>query len=245
MHVAYSQDEIEFVPLDRFTVNELPSEDELRDLNRHSMDWTGIVKNGDLFFFDRYDVEFYGDTLPFPIEELADHVKCRIGGGNYHILQNENDWYIGTNRGEWGGTLFKLSSNFKKCSEICHANVNQLFTFEDKVYMVEGLSHLGLSGGTIVELKDDQTLDTLLTLDETPRYLLFNTRDEGYLLTDSKLYAINTKMDTTCLFHNEEFPYLYPSNLILYEDTLYVAMRGGILTFCTRTKEVKWLTRKE
>lgn len=245
MNWGYSQGEPLFFPIDSFNVTDLPVPSELQALNGHSIDWRGIVRNGEVAFFDEYEVDFFGDTLPIPLDDIHERINCRIGGGRYHFLQAHNGWYIGTNRGEWGGELYKLSTDFETCERICRANVNQLYSFREKIYLLEGLSHKSISGGNVIELNENVTLDTLLRMDETPRHLVFISNEEGYLLTDSSIYSITTEMETTLLYQNHEFLYLYPNNLIIHEGILYVPMRGGILMIFTETKTIKWLTREE
>lgn len=243
--MGLSQEELQLFPLDSFAVAEVPKEDDFERLNHSRDNWRGIIRDGEVLFFEERDAAFFGDTLPISIDDFHEKRSCRIGGGDYHFLHAHNAWYIGTNRGEWGGMLHKFSDGFKECSRICLANVNQLYAFEEKTYLVEGLSHLSLSGGNIIELKEDQTFDTLLTVNDTPKHLIFSTKNEGFLLTTAGIYSINSNMDTVCIFREEHLGYLYPNNLVLHKGILYATMRGGILTYTIETKQFNWLARKE
>lgn len=245
--IAWTQVEIEWFPEDSLILNEYPSHEYFVQLSRGigpDEQWRGGYKDGKLCFYDEYLADFFGDEPPVSIDSLRDLLDCRVGGGDYHFLKAHNGWYLGTNRGEWGGNLFKLSSDLKKCTLVCRPFVNQLYQFNNRVFVVEGLSHLGSSGGFILEIHPDLTVDTLMRLDETPRFLTFNPSESGFLLTDSKIYAVNLAMDTVTMYSNDQWPYLYPSNIFLQDDKLYVTMAGGIAVYFIHSKELKWLTRE-
>jgi hypothetical protein len=245
---TFAQDEADYFHEDSLKLNEFPGESYFQKVSRGigpDESWKGINKNGEIYFYDDDQVAFFGDTLPISIHSLREFADCRIGGGDYHTLKAHDGWYLGTNRGEWGGSLFRMSNNFDQCALICRPIVNQLVEYYGRVYLIEGLAHLSSSSGHILELQNDLTIDTLLTLEaETPKYIVFNSQNEGSLLTDSRIYRINSNMDTISLYSNSLWPYLYPSNLFYKDDILYATMYGGIAMYSIKTKKLHWLTRE-
>jgi hypothetical protein len=235
--------------LEEFELGEMPNEKEYRGLQSGELpitSWRILERNDQLYFYDEedYEPEYLGDTLPITMDSLANISSCRTLRGELNVLKLTEGWLIGSNQGEWGGALTWFSEDLKQCKLIGRMNVNQIYRYGERVLVLEGLSHLSISGGTILEYKADRTIDTLADLDEAPYSLDFKNSEKGYLISDLKLYEISSGFKLREVYSNDQWPYMYPTDLKCSDGKVYISMRGGIAIYDEKKKSMKWLRKK-
>lgn len=241
--------EIEYKTLDDFEVVDLHSEKFSNMAYTRGTDWVVTQVDNQVVFCDEMDIEYFGDSLPFSLVAFNFKRDDRIiTSGTQHYLKVKNGgWLIGTNRGEWGGSMVWIAENLKSYKHLGSANVNQFFYWNDEIFVLVGLSHLGSSDGNILRINADRTIDTVLIFEDTPRAAHVESDSSFYLITDSKLLKIDKTYGQEVLFENEEWPYhyLYASSLALTDNILYAATRGRIGCFNLESREMRWMVLRE
>jgi hypothetical protein len=101
-------------------------------------------------------------------------------------MRTEDGWLVSFRRGEWGGALYWFSPDGKSNQYLGGQQVNQFLQMGDRILAVEGLSHMGLSNGSLIELSrsmDDGKwrYETAKLLPETP-YAFARLSDESLLI---------------------------------------------------------------
>lgn len=106
-----------------------------------------------------------------------------------------------------------------------------MYKFNSKLYAIQGLSHLGISEGSVIEIYNDSIwkYKEVLKLAEAPKLILRNG-DENLILTSGRYIYIQTADNLEQVlqapFH---WGMLYPSSMFLDNKDLFIAMRKGIL----------------
>lgn len=68
-------------------------------------------------------------------------------------IKTQDGKIIGIDVGEWGGILFFVpTESAKKSFVIKEGNIKFIFSYKDKIYFIEGLTHLVTSEGALFEL---------------------------------------------------------------------------------------------
>lgn len=68
-------------------------------------------------------------------------------------VKTDDGWLISFRRGEWGGALYWFSEDGLEHRLLGPFQVNQFLRVDDKILAVEGLSHLGISRGSLLEIE--------------------------------------------------------------------------------------------
>jgi len=100
-------------------------------------------------------------------------------------LRTDDGWLISFRRGEWGGALYWFSPDGGTNRYIGELQVNQFLRLHDHILAVEGLSHMGESNGSLIELSrstdsKEWNYKTVKRLPQTP--YVFVPLDDGGLL---------------------------------------------------------------
>ncbi|WP_299684122.1 hypothetical protein [uncultured Dokdonia sp.] len=158
-------------------------------------------------------------------------------------LKVKNGWLIGFNKGEWSGALFWFSENGKESYLVKEKNVHNILQLGDRIYITQGLSHLGGDFGTVSEIAFNKKWFVAKTekLSGCPfQSIIFN--DKLLILTTKNIILANSKLELTEKVDNGFWSGLYPNSVITEENTAYFGMRGGILKVNFENGINEWLT---
>jgi len=169
------------------------------------------------------------------IKKVSELNKCdlKITGGTL----------IGINRGEWGGQLtFKPEDKTKKVVDIKRGNIKFIFNFKDKVYFIEGLAHMGYSGGSIFELNttnNNFTFTKLVDFDDAPEAFAIY-KDELLIATHENFYIVQD-FKKELVFKETFWSSLYPNSIAVLDDkNVFIGMRSGIVKLDLTNKKLKF-----
>jgi hypothetical protein len=173
------------------------------------------------------------------IKKVREVNKCqlKIGGG---IL-------VGINRGEWGGQLtFKPDDPTKKSVDIKRGNIKFIFKFKDKVYFIEGLTHMGYSGGAIFELNTTNNSFAFTKLvdfrDAPEAFMIYN--DRFFIATHENFYTVQD-FKKELIFKDTFWSSLYPNSIAVLDDkNVFLGIRSGIVKLDLTTKTMKFYKYK-
>lgn len=159
-------------------------------------------------------------------------------------LKIPNGWLVGFDRGEWGGALYWFSENGKSKYLIADGNIHNIISLNKKIYITQGLAHLGSDSGSIseVELNNGKWIKTKTQILNGCPFQSTIYEDKILILTTNSVILCNSALKTLENFENKFIDNLYPNSVIVYEKIAYFGMRGGILKIDLENKNQYWLT---
>lgn len=240
---CYSQRE--FIPLSSWTSYSLPLHPD--SIHKYSFDllgeWTVCIKNNEILASKTRQKT--SDTLPFQINPNESE-RYKIGGSR-SVIEVNDGYLVGFYRGEWGGNLYWFSKDGKLKYEISNDEIVQFVKWNNKIYAIQGLSHLISTSGSIIEIKliDKKwiTIETL-KLPAAPYGFDIDSKNNLIVITSKSLLKVDANFKTTVLV-NEHFwyPGFYPTSLIVKDDIVYVGMRKGVYKYNLETHKQEWLMK--
>lgn len=160
----------------------------------------------------------------------------------------DDGWLIGFNRGEFGASLHWISADGRREYKISDHQVVDFITLPDGVYAIEGLAHLGMSGGSVIRIAREPGqlywMATPVTKLPFAPYAVSVRRDNSMLLTLSDaLVSIDAEHNIVSLLEKAPWTGLYPNSSVLSSDEqkLYIGMRQYVGEFDISSKRLRLL----
>jgi hypothetical protein len=164
------------------------------------------------------------------------------------FLKVDDGWLIGFNHGEFGAALYWFDRSGQSRYKISDHQVVEFFSSAEGILAIEGLSHLGLSRGSIIRITKSQQwqAEKLTLLPEAPcAGVLF--RDERLLLVLSgSLAEYFREGDRERLMFMEkdgDWGMLYPNSVVLTDDETkaYIGMRQFVAEYDFERRRLRFL----
>lgn len=218
------------------------NEDTLYKYNSDSNDWVIYLDSNEINV-DKGGKYSIDSKLPFDIlPSKTEQYKLR---GKRSVIQVEDGYLVGFYRGEWGGNLYWFSKDGKDKYEISGHEIVQFIKRDGKIYAIEGLAHLSMSQGSIIEMEKNNgkwTTKEYLKLPSAPDAVQLDNKKNFVIVTSSSLFSIDTKANMDTLVRVGMWDgYLYPSSMVIQNDIVYIGMRKGVYKFDLATKKDEWL----
>ncbi|WP_316792152.1 hypothetical protein [Pedobacter frigoris] len=228
------------LPVDEWKSSPVPvSPDSLLKYN-YSKTWFLSIKNDEVF---ATTTEGKTATAPFLILEPTPAFDQF-----YRYVAKVDDGYlIGFNGGEFGGSLYWYSKDGERFYKVSNHSVIQYIKRGNKLYAIEGLTHMSVSEGSIIELKKISgkwTAERYVELPLGPTAVALDKKGSFIVMTSSSLLRINKNKRVTTLIDKGFWAiYLYPGpeSIKVKNDTFYVGLRGGVFKYNPATKKQEWL----
>lgn len=142
--------------------------------------------------------------------------------------------YIGTDNGEWGGNLEVVIDGHRK--ELMQGNIVHLLPMEGKLYIIQGLAHLGMASGSISVVEDikNPSTPTLITkLPDAPMLVyLDNTRPEyqRVIIVGSKSVMELDPYMTPSILYWDAFWHinLEPTSIVRFDNNYFIGLPHGV-----------------
>ncbi|MBK6888440.1 MAG: hypothetical protein IPH02_00490 [Sphingobacteriales bacterium] len=194
-----------------------------------------------------------GSSEWYPLNHSRNEFAVKIVDGKLEInktdeineceLNISNGKLVGINRGEWGGTLtYTPTDTTKSKVEIKRGNIKFIFTFKGKIYFIEGLAHMGYSGGAIFELDTTEnkfTYSKLVDFDDAPE--AFTIYQDKFLIATHERFYVVKDFKKELIFQDTFWSSLYPNSIAVVDDkNVFIGMRGGIVKLDLTTKTLKF-----
>jgi len=194
-----------------------------------------------------------GSTEWYPLNHSRNEFAVEIVKGKLEIkkvdevnqceLNISDGKLVGINRGEWGGTLtFQPTDTTKSNVEIKRGNIKFIFSFKNKIYFIEGLAHMGYSGGAIFELNTTDnkfTYSKLVDFDDAPE--AFTIYEDKFLIATHERFYIVNDFKKELILEDTFWSSLYPNSIAVFDDkNVFIGMRSGIVKFDLTTKTLKF-----
>jgi len=153
-------------------------------------------------------------------------------------LETDNGTMMGTNRGEWGGELIFKNDTLEYT--ILNENICGIINYNNGIYVLTGLSHLGISEGRIVKLELINGKWGFTFSWE------FNSSPEIYTTYNNKLYIatfdgliIFDGNNIQQLLSNQFWSSLYPKSIYVNDEIIAIGMRGCLAIINKLNNEIK------
>lgn len=230
-----------------FETDSVPTKETQYKWHNSKIHWI-IEKKNDSIKIRQNDYKYFkGDSLPFSQKQIAKKITNRY---SIRAVKKVSDGYIvGLNGGEFGGGLWFISINGKKSYEISsYIRIKQIFEFNNKLYVIRGLAHLGSSYGSLFELKKDKKwkISKNFQLPNAPNFVIIENENILILTSDRLMSFDKNEKLVEILKAPFYWGMYYPSSAIVESNVIYLAMRKGILkiTDFKSDHNFEWLVKK-
>ena len=151
---------------------------------------------------------------------------------NWSLLDIPGGRLKGVDHGEFGGSLtFTPNENFQQLIEIKEGHIRFVFNFHNKVYFIEGNTHMGFIGGALYELTRTDGIfgyKKLLDFEDAPEALTIY-KDQLLIAGYQSFYTVKN-LKTEIILKKTFWTGLYPNSIAAFDDqNVFIGMRGGIV----------------
>jgi hypothetical protein len=232
-------------PVQKWKKYELPSEDAILQFNNSATSWLlSLDPSGQVIAQNKIAKFPSVDSLPFKI--YFDTSKAFSWRGFRTVKKVDNGYLVGFNKGEFGGSLHWFSESGDSTYQISRGNVDYIFEYKKKIYMVSGLFHMGKDRGGINEMKfgdgkwkADQGIELPSKSDIIMAY-----KDRILIITTKTILFFDGTSNFDFVKNDGFWDVLYPQSALVLNDELFVGMRGGVYKINLITKKEEWLMPK-
>lgn len=174
---------------------------------------------------------YYLQNLPFELHpaDITEEVFMRCPKA---IVKVYDGFLISFYRGEFGGYLYWFSSDGSQQKRVSRAMIVQFIERDNKIYAIDGLDHMGLNIGSIVELKkidENWTITKYLKLSSTPHAVQKDSKDNFVIVTSDNLIKVDRKGKVSTIYKRGFWSYLYPTSLVLNGQFLFYWHEAGCI----------------
>ncbi|MDX2046794.1 MAG: hypothetical protein SFU87_08405 [Chitinophagaceae bacterium] len=218
--------------------------DTLTHYNWSNNDWIVFSKGNDIHARLMGQMPFVNE-LPFKIEPLDEKEKYKMRGKR-SVLKVDDGYLVGFWKGEWGGCLFWFNNDGKQRYQVSGDMIVQFLKRNNKYYAIEGLAHLSMSDGSVIEIEKANgkwTTKEYVRLHFAPYAADIDSKNNFIIVTSDNLLSVDTNKKVDTLITEGFWGGLYPTSMVIKRDVAFVGMRHGVFRFYLPTKKQEWLMR--
>jgi len=231
-------------PVQKWKKYELPSKDAILQFNNSATSWLlSLDPSGQVIAQNKIAKFPSVDTLPFKI--YFDTSRAFSWRGFRTVKKVDNGYLVGFNKGEFGGSLHWFSESGDSTYQISLGNVDYIFEYKKKIYMVTGLFHITDRGG-INEMKFIENKWKVDERFELPSKsdIIMPYKDRMLIITTKTILFFDGTSNFDFVKKDGFWDVLYPQSALILNDELFVGMRGGVYKINLNTKKEEWLLPK-
>ena len=227
--------------------------------NMSAFEFEVALQEGELKIFERSSLLRTDDNeLPFSFPWENGSEK-KYGPERQSVPVN-NGWIVSLNNGEFGGSIWWFSKNGEQYRKLGTGNVVGFVKTPEHLFAVQGLSHMSLSRGSILQFEQGQNGDwkqseyinlgplapNAFMTDSTSTILILTTN----LLQKQRMSLIRVHLNQKSIETLYERPMMgmYPNSMVKIDTgDIYVGMRHGVghLSPKNGVYEEEWLVTDE
>jgi hypothetical protein len=217
-------------------------QDSLNSYNRYAKDhWNVIIKDRNIY---ATNMEISNNP---PFKVLLSEKEEFFFEGRKIILKVDSGYLIAFNRGEWGGALYWFSNDGKMHYEISEHSIVQFIKRGDRIFAIEGLAHMGISIGGIIEITKEENSWTsveFLKLPYAPEAASLDSTNNFVIITTDNLLSVDSNANIKTLISEGFWAYyLNPSSMAIKNNIAYIGMINGIFKYNLETGKQEWLMK--
>lgn len=145
------------------------------------------------------------------------------------MLKVEDGWIAAYNRGEFGAAIYWFSEDGLSRKMLSGDQVNEFMLEGDRIFAVQGLAHLSLSRGSMIEIKKEAAgwaVSQFIRLPESAEAIARIGAGDYVIVTTGMLLRVNLQKEVLILATNTNWgSLLYPNSVAVDSDYIYVGMR--------------------
>lgn len=195
------------------------------------------------------------DTDPDAALKRAGLLFQPAAPGRHHIadVARVNDgWLVAFNDGEFGAALYWFSANGDTGRKISDDQIVQFLRVGGRLVATEGLAHMTLSSGALIELKRSTPQGTwkaseLRKLPAAPYSASAEADGTLLIVVSDGLVSVDSNNELKILLAEPLWSGLYPTSSALdgSQQKLYVGMRQYVVEVELTSGKVRWLIPDE
>jgi len=146
-------------------------------------------------------------------------------------LKVADGWIAAYNRGEFGSAVYWFSKDGKTKKKLSEHQINEFLIEGDRIFAVEGLAHMSLSQGSMIEIKklnDTWKVLDFIPLPDSAEAITRIAKGDYLIVTTSMLLRVNLKKEIKILIPNAQWGGLYPNSIAVDDKHVYIGMRQFI-----------------
>ncbi len=155
----------------------------------------------------------------------------------------DEGWLGAVNRGEFGASVFWLSADEKRMTRLSNEHhVSQFIQLSSRHFAVEGLRHMGINDGSIIEFTKQPEGWKVETLVKLPScgYAATRLSDQAmYVVTSDALLKVSLDKDVQTLISEPKLGMLFPTSVALDPGgrCVWIGMRYFVVRVNLAAKE--------
>jgi len=126
--------------------------------------------------------------------------------------------------------------------QILDENFRGFYTVNNKIYVLTGLAHMGSDEGCVYLIfyqNDKWVVKKIINLKSCPNVFMQHN-DETYIVTGKGIVIIKDEKIVDELISDAGWGCLYPHSILMFNDSLFVGMRGGVYEFNLKVRTGTW-----
>jgi len=164
------------------------------------------------------------------------------------VQEVDDGWLVGFNQGEFGAALYWFSNDGQQKYKISDDQVVDFMRTPRGIIAIEGLAHLGISGGSLIEIarSPDTKLwrsTTIQKLPEAPEAFVRLSNGTLIVILSDSLASFSQDYAMTVLIKCADWGSLYSTSVAVSPDEskIYIGMRQFVVEVELGTKKVRYL----
>lgn len=193
---------------------------------RSSYEWQVVSENGKVKGILRSEEE--GNKLKSP--EFDTTMQFDYGESSAHLtLEVEDGWIVAYNDGEFGAAIYWFDKMGKLKKLLSHHHVKEFLIEGSRIFAIEGLSHMTMSQGSMIEINKDEkgwAVSDFVTLPQSPMAITKVDAGDYIIVTKDMLLRVNLEREILILVPNSIWGMLGPNSVAVdKEGYIYIGMR--------------------
>lgn len=232
-------------PVQKWKKHDLPSDAAILQYNNSPTSWlVSLDSSGQVIAQNKIAKYPSADTLPFRL--YFDTMRSYSWKGFRTVKKVANGYLVGFNKGEFGGALYWFSEKGDTSYQISRSNVDYIFEYKKKVYMVNGVFHMDTDLGRINEMRFEDGTWKVEEWVELPSksQVIMPYKDRMLIVTTKTILFFDGTNNFDFIKKDGFWDVLYPQSAVILNHDLFVGMRGGVYRINLETKTEEWLTPK-
>lgn len=187
-----------------------------------------------------FNLDMLGDRHHFENQRFVlvenGELKITSQGENTNRMSYSEDGfsYKGTNNGEWGGVLKVTKDGITK--ELMSGNIVHLLPIDDALYVIEGLAHLSMNGGSISIIpnrKEPTEPQRITLLPDAPQLVYVDNIRPDYqkiiIVGSNSVMALSPFEQFEILYWKAFWAYrLMPTSMVRYKGYYFIGLSHGV-----------------
>ncbi len=179
----------------------------------------------------KVSARLYGDAPPdkSPAPDFDTTLKLQdVESTAFKTLKVSDGWIAAYNRGEFGAAVYWFSHDGKNKIRISNHQINQFILEGDRIFAVEGLAHLSLSRGSMIEiakLDEKWSAIELFPLPGAGQAIARVGNGDYVIVTSGALLRVNLDKEMLMLVPYGDWEGFYPNSVAVDGEFIYIGMR--------------------